>query len=394
MTPNLPAMNRPLLLLIPALAGIGALARADRPFPAFERHRIDAIGSELGQTALADIDRDGDLDWVSGTSTHIGGSIWWWEYRGPDHWVRHEVGTGHTDVGAATFDVNGDGWLDILSGSRLLLNTGHPRTEPFRGYDVGTTYSHDTIVADVDGDGRMDAMANSDQTGLFWYRIPADPTTAWPSHTIATAARHKVHGGIAPRGAGDVDGDGDTDVVTAGGWYENVDGGGAAWREHLTLDLGTPDKYGVAVRSWLVDLDGDRDLDLVQTEADASDARIAWFENDGKGGWTRRLIRDRGQHQDFHALVVADFDGDGDADIFSGTAPLTTAGKHACYIWENLAPKGRGPQSAGWREHVVTKMPCHEPAGGDVDGDGDIDLVCKPWTEGNEHVYLRNTSRP
>jgi hypothetical protein len=35
-------------------------------------------------------------------------------------------------------------------------------------------------------------------------------------------------------------------------------------------------------------------------------------------------------------------------------------------------------------------MPCHEPAGGDVDGDGDVDIVCKPWSTGNEHVYLRN----
>jgi FG-GAP-like repeat len=381
----------PIAALVLLTAAASWTSGADRAFPSFERHRIDAIGTELGQTALADIDKDGDLDWVAGTSSRAGGSIWWWEYRGPDDWVRHDVGTGHTDVGAAAFDANGDGWVDILSGSRLLVNTGHPRTEAFRGYEVGTAYSHDTIAADVDGDGRIDAIANSDRTGLFWYRIPADPTTAWVSHTIAAATQHKVHGGIAPRGAGDVDGDRDTDVVTAGGWYENTDGNGTTWREHRTLDLGTPDKYGLAVRSWLIDLDGDRDLDLVQTEADASDARVAWFENDGKGGWTRHLIRDRGQHQDFHALAVADFDGDGDHDVFSGTAPLTAEGHHACVIWENLAPPGRGPQSVAWREHLVGKMPCHEPAGGDVDGDGDIDVVCKPWTEGNEHVYLRNT---
>jgi hypothetical protein len=262
--------------------------------------------------------------------------------------------------------------------------------EPFRGFDVGTISSHDTIFADIDGDRRMDAVANSDQTGLFWYSIPSDPTRPWLPHTIATAAQHKVHGGIAPRGTGDVDGDGDTDVVTASAWYENTDGKGGAWQVHRTLDFGTEDKYGVAVRSWLIDLDGDGDLDLVQTEADARDARVAWFENDGRGRWTRHVIRDRGRQQDFHALVVADFDNDGDADIFSGTAPLTAPGRHGCYIWENRAAAGQRPLPSLWREHLVADMPCHEPAGGDVDGDGDVDIACKPWSTGNEHVYLRN----
>jgi hypothetical protein len=373
-----------------AVGAAGSLTRQPPPFPAFERHRIDAIGSNLGQTALADLDKDGDLDWVAGTSDRAGGNIWWWEYRGPGEWVRHALGTGHTDVGGALHDVNGDGWLDMLSGSRLLLNTGRPRMEPFRGFDVGTIHSHDTIFADIDGDRRMDAVANSDRTGLFWYSIPSDPTRPWLSHPIATAGQHKVHGGIAPRGAGDVDGDGDTDVVTAGAWYENADGKGGTWRVHHTLDFGTEDKYGVAVRSWLLDLDGDGDLDLVQTEADARDARVAWFENDGRGRWTRHLIRDRGRQQDFHALIVADFDNDGDADVFSGTAPLTAPGRHGCYIWENAAAAGQRPLPSSWREHLVAQMPCHEPAGGDVDGDGDVDIVCKPWSTGNEHVYLRN----
>jgi hypothetical protein len=33
---------------------------------------------------------------------------------------------------------------------------------------------------------------------------------------------------------------------------------------------------------------------------------------------------------------------------------------------------------------------CHEAVGGDVDQDGDIDICFKPWTTGNEHVYLQN----
>ena len=35
-------------------------------------------------------------------------------------------------------------------------------------------------------------------------------------------------------------------------------------------------------------------------------------------------------------------------------------------------------------------MPCHEAVGGDVDGDGDVDICSKPWSTGNEHFFLEN----
>ena len=39
----------------------------------------------------------------------------WFDYRGPDDWVRHDVGTDYrSDVGLAALDVNGDGWVDLV----------------------------------------------------------------------------------------------------------------------------------------------------------------------------------------------------------------------------------------------------------------------------------------
>src|SRR5262245_21076349 len=154
----------------PAITGQSGGAGAQRSgFPAFEDHLIDHIGRELGQTSLVDVDNDGDLDWIAGASDRQGSDIWWWEYQAPDRWVRHDVGKGNTDVGGAAYDVNHDGWIDILSGSRLLINPGTPRSASFAAYDVGTIYSHDTEFADINGDGRMDAVANSDKAGLYWY---------------------------------------------------------------------------------------------------------------------------------------------------------------------------------------------------------------------------------
>ncbi len=383
------------LLVLPiwmvAILGWPAQESGTQGFPAFSTHRIDDFGQRMGQTALADVDRDGDLDWITGQADHAGGGVWWWEYAGPDQWIRHPAGKGFTDVGGTARDVDGDGWIDIFSGSKLLVNTGKPCDEEFREFDIGTIYSHDSEFAEIDGDGRIDAIANSDRTGLYWYEIPSDPRQKWVAHEIASAAEHKVHGGVSPKAAGDIDGDGDTDVVTGEAWYENVDGKGTNWRRHKNLDFGEHHRYGLAVKTWVVDLDGDRDQDVIQAEADNPDGRVAWFENDGKGNWTRHLIKDKGDGQDFHSLAVADFDLDGDLDVFSGGGPLSKAEPRKCYIWENV--RGADSRPIRWVEHIVAEMPCHEAVAADVDGDGDIDICSKPWSTGNRHFFLRNLLR-
>ncbi|MBD3265846.1 hypothetical protein GF373_04185, partial [bacterium] len=232
--------------------------------------------------------------------------------------------------------------------------------------------------------------ANSDTTGLFWYEIPTDPTKKWKEHTIIAAKKHEIHGGVSPKAVGDLDGDGDADVVTGQAWYENADGKGLQWIQHKNINFGEKHKYGIALKTWVTDMDGDGDNDFVQAEADNPDSRVAWFENDGKGNWTRHMIKEEGDGQDFHSLVVADFDNDGDLDVFSGGGPLSKKRHCVCYIWENTAGKNKKPSSDKWKEHVIAKKPSHEAVGGDVDGDGDIDICTKPWSIGNEHVFFQN----
>src|SRR5919107_6426024 len=67
----------------------------------FAHHFIDADlpGHEYGQTSLVDVDRDGDLDFITGgkdPQKHV----FWFEYQSPDKWVRHVLGEDHpSDVG-------------------------------------------------------------------------------------------------------------------------------------------------------------------------------------------------------------------------------------------------------------------------------------------------------
>ncbi|MGH9341651.1 MAG: hypothetical protein ACRD1R_19210 [Acidobacteriota bacterium] len=81
-----------LLLILLALTVLTAPAETASGFPEFQYHLIDNIGRQLGQTALADVDNDGDLDWIAGQADRAGGDIWWWEYRGPDEWMVRKSG--------------------------------------------------------------------------------------------------------------------------------------------------------------------------------------------------------------------------------------------------------------------------------------------------------------
>ncbi len=376
----LPRSTRRLTILVVAVGTAPLLA----VIPRFECHEIDRIGRSMGQTSLVDIDQDGDLDWVVGERTRT----WWFEYTAPDKWIRHDLGNGNrTDVGGTAFDIDRDGWIDQFCGTGWYRNTGRPRIEPFEKYDSGTIVCHDDVAADINGDGKLDVIANSDQgeNGItVWYEIPTDPKSKWIEHKIGGG----IHGGVGPAGIGDLDGDGHNDVVRGDVWFENADGKGTKWIEHegLTPPGGNrPDRYGLALKVWVADMDGDGDLDIVEAEADTPDGRVFWFENQGQAkSWQCHLISANHTNQDFHSLAVADFDNDGDLDAFSGGGPLSKD-TQKCFIWENADGK-----AGRWTEHLILEgKRCHEAQAADVDADGDIDICTKPW-HGDLHLYLRN----
>jgi len=376
-------IDRTVVLAVVGLMVVCDAGTVRAGMPRFEYHKIAEVGRQMGQTSLVDIDKDGKLDWVVGERTRT----WWFRYVGPDQWIQHDLGQGAaTDVGGTAFDIDGDGWIDQVAGTGWYRNTGRPLTEAFERYETGAIGCHDMVAADIDGDGRLDVTAISDDKNhpiVAWYTIPRDPRQKWTEHRIGAG----IHGGIGRKGIGDLDGDGDNDVVRGDVWFENVDGKGMQWTEHagLTPPGGNrPERYGLAIKVWLCDLNGDGALDIIEAEADTPDGRVFWFENKGKGGaWECHLISADRTGQDFHSLAVADFNNDGRPDVFSGGGPLSKD-VHKGFVWENLGKGGR------WKEHLVVEgKECHETVAADVDGDGDVDIVSKPWN-GNLHFYLRN----
>ncbi len=359
----------------------------------FQHHFMDRQlpGNSWAQTALADVDKDGRLDYITGQTR---GPIFWYRQEAPDRWVRHTLGTNSpSDVGGAALDVDGDGWVDFIAGGVWYRNTGRPRTEPFERivFDQDLAAVHDLVVADVDRDGRSDILTMSDKNNLRWYRIPRDPRQAWERHDIGPG----VHAGI---GVGDLDGDGDLDVARSNLWFENADGRGTRWITHENIPFGNPKQpYPLGTHCVALDVDRDGDTDLLMTENEIKAGRIGWLENlDGRGGgWKLHELPkgDTAARGAYHSLVVDDFDNDGDPDIFSCEMEGIPGDKPPrWFIWENS--DGKGGQ---FTEHVIldANLGGHLVVAGDVDGDGDLDLVGKLWrprrdnaNEGRNHVDL------
>lgn len=375
---------KPILLL--SLSGAAHLFAADLQF---EHHFIDddlpgtrSGAGGYGLSALVDIDRDGSLDFVFGGRSAAPPRLYWFEHVSPGEWEKHIAGTNYlSDAGLAALDVDEDGWSDLVCSGVWFRNPGAPKEQPFERlvFDPNAAGAHDVAAADLDGDGRKDIVMMGDErtqlNSLRWYSIPKGGRGEWQGHHIAPP----VHGAITPGGIGDLDGDGDLDIVRAGTWYENQDGKALEWAAHENIPMGRSGPYGICVRAGLHDFDGDGDLDIAMTDADIVESKAVVLLNaDGKGGaWEKIELPQSFRYGSLHSFALADFDGDGLMDIVSNEQ-------------EELLPDGRrNPRWVIWRnlgglkfaETIILdrKLGGHELQAGDVDGDGDIDICSKVW---------------
>lgn len=155
------------------------------------------------------------------------------------------------------------------------------------------------------------------------------------------------------------------------GWYEASEGG-KTWTKHLIEEN---DLYGSGDMD-AGDIDGDGDIDILAFEADETSkdtiAKMFWHENLGDSKiWKKHFID---YNPEFVKDVeLADFNGDGKLEIVTIT-----------FGWHNTLEIHRMESPDKWVKTVSMKITnLHEGMDvGDIDGDGDLDVAtCGYWLE-------------
>ena len=380
----------------------------------FRHHFVDdngPAGEAWGSLVLADWDRDGGVDIITSKTKHGKGdrrAVWYRNQGALTNWsgpmvLRKGFTTG---CGSVAFDANGDGWIDYFGGT-LVINPAADHLDK-AGSSPDWSFGnriHDLELGDFDRDGTPEIVANvqhSDAPGLYLMRPGADVSKPWGQERIFAVGMHRpsrrnfgaVHAAISPKGIADIDGDGDQDIVYLGAWCENADGKGTKWTAHENIPFRPTGPFACAVRCWVADIDQDGANDIVQSVCDAPKAKVVWMRNTKGDGseWEIHELPNEGRPGDFHSLVVGDLDLDGDLDVYVDEMEhLHLVGRPPeMIVWENLDGKG-----STWAKRVVRRgLGGHQAQAADLDGDGDLDIVTRPYTakgnsnQGRMHISL------
>ncbi len=397
---------------------------------AFRSLMMDNGASETA--AVADINKDGRLDIVSGEN---------W-YQAP-RWTKHKfrelnfTNNYYDNFSDLSVDVNNDGYPDLVrvtwfakkiswwknpgapvSRTRVRPTTstsgtsgapvagaavgfGRPGTgsisdDYWQEADIHTGFNIEfAVLADMDNDGNAnEVVAQENGTPQAWYEVKSG---AWVSHEVSD----KSYGhGI---GAGDVNGDKRTDILTPRGWLEApADPRVGNWTFHadweaINLPLppaGQPAAPATAPKLLelgfihVLDVNGDGRNDVIAGAG--HNYGLFWFEQGKDGQFARRTI-DASWSQ-AHASTIVDLNGDGRVDIVTGKRFMAHNGSDpgekeplGVYWYEFVRPTASataaGPATqVEWIKHVIDYG--GRMGGGmqlpviDIDGDGDLDIVC------------------
>ncbi len=372
-------------------------------------------GSGPGSVAIGDLDGDGKADLAVVNSRSV--SVFRNTSTGAgviSYATKMDFPTGTGSISVAIGDLDGDGRADLVVANdvsktfSVFRNTSTPGDISYaerKDFDTESRLrEHSIAIGDLNGDGRADlAVANE-----FSHTVSVFRNTSTGAGVISYA-REDFPTGMSPTSVAisDLDGDGKADlVVTHVGISSNDDVQNVATntvsvfrsigptgmisyaaREDFTTSDGEQ-SFPVAVA--IGDMDGDGRADLVVVNEYSNTVSV--FRNTSIPGDIRYAAKvdfSRGTGLRPISVAIGDLDGDGEADL-----AIVNEDGYSVSVLENLS------NTTSFRRFlfllarsVFTGRDPGSVAIGDLDGDGEVDLVVTNRHTGNVSVFRNTTAK-
>ncbi|MHC4174071.1 MAG: FG-GAP repeat domain-containing protein [Planctomycetota bacterium] len=351
----------------------------------------DVPPANVGRQAaslILDIDKDGVNDFVIAGWSEETSMVWFRHTR--NGWKRYLVDNrkSHIEAGGTHWDIDGDGDLDILQGGSWATNevwwweNPYPHYDPDKSWnrytikDQGQMQHHDQIFGDFDGDGNTELVFwNQKAQKLLIADIPDNPKKKrnWSFTEIWSWPRAFKYEGFAKA---DIDLDGKKDLVGGGMWFKHHG------NKKFTASI-VDQEYGMS-RSAAGDfIKGGRPEIVLNSGDGVGPLNLYEWKNNN---WVKTTLIEKVDHG--HTLQVGDINGDGNLDIYAAEMYRPGPGDR-CRQWI-LYGDGKG----NFKTQIIsTGIGTHEGRIGDLDGDGDLDILQKDFQEHQRVDIWLNNSR-
>ncbi len=315
------------------------------------------IGFAAGDLETGDIDGDGDIDvlaarhpgeWVDAAAP---AELLWYANPGKSggNWVPHPIGATKGAVKDYNLgDFNGDGLLDLAV---MTFNEHNVRIHRQNADGMFTRVADLTLpgihegmdVGDLDGDGDLDVAAN----GYTFMNPGGDLTGAWTTASIDDR------------------------------WHNQT-----VHKDEWSLN---------ATKTFIADIDGDGTNEIFVSHSENGGYPVMYYTRQADGAWRGTTVL--GSLASAHTLMVYDMDGDGDKDIVTGSNRGRAVNlEPAPEVFPLMVLLNQGDNRNFVADTLLTDG-IYNGRVADYDGDGDMDIFRYPEHEATDLYVLINQSK-